>query len=382
MIYVDNKTSKTKQTLCFITDQFITGGVEKVLFEAVRCLSKDYSITIEVMCGYATTEICDSFKDYGEIRIHHCNNKHLIAFGLPFVGGYYLRHVLGCKYDYVIPVKGHFIMAAYGSRESKTIFWNHGDKDTMYDSPNLSLLRKLNKIRLRMGYKKMDAVWVLTDSIKTRLESAFSLKNISVLNNPVDTHDIITKGNSYVPDFQRKPDALNIVSVSRLSEEKGQLRLLKAIHALSCEIPCFVTLVGDGPCRADLEAFVSAHAMQDMVYFAGTKSNPYPYMKQADLFVLPSYMEPFGLVIVEAMLLETGIVVTETTGASSITCNGRYGILVDNSIEGICRGIRQYNAAGEGNHELIQQAKTRAMEFDKSYFYKELQCLLSNVNAL
>lgn len=381
MMMVDT-TNKPKPTMCFLTDQFIVGGVEKVLAEAIRCLSKDFSITVEVMFGNTAPEMCDSLKDYAEIHIHHCNKYDMAIFALPVIGGYYLQHVLGRKYDYIIVVKPHFIMASFGSAALKTIFWNHGDKDIMYDMPNLSSFRKLNKLRLRMGYQKFDAVWVLTDSIKERIERAFSLMNISVLHNPVDTVDIITKGNLSVPDIKRKQNSINIVTVSRLSEEKGTIRLLQAIHSLRREIPCFLTIIGDGPCRTELEEFVASNSMQDMVVFTGTKSNPYPYVKQADLFVLSSYTELFGLVLLEAMLLETEVVATETTGSISVIRNGEHGILVNNSIEGICDGIRQYHAVGMKDHKIIQQAKARAMEFDKVHFYDEIHRLLSDVGVL
>ena len=76
--------------------------------------------------------------------------------------------------------------------------------------------------------------------------------------------------------------------------------------------------------------------VSDKVELLGLQTNPYPYIKNADLFVLSSKFEGYGIVIKEALLLKIPVLSTKTTGPVEILDNEKYGIIVpnnDNSIK-------------------------------------------------
>lgn len=380
--YSVRKSSEQKPSLCIITDYMVVGGVEKVICEAVEYLSGFFSITVVTMFGSISPEIRMILQNYVTIKEYNLKSCGMLALQIPMLGGYYLRAILRERFDVLLVVKSMFIMAAYGSIGDRTIYWNHGDKDTVYaDCKNLSFRKKINKLRLRIGYTQFDDIWVVNEPIKDKLQKAFGLKKVHVLENPVDCAKIMLKAEEPVYDITFDKDCCNIVSVSRLTEEKAQIRLIYAVEQLSGNKNCRLVLVGDGPCRKDLEKYVRDKQLDQVVSFVGTKENPYPYMKSADIFVLPSQMESFGLVALEAMLLNIPVIVTDTTGGRFVTENGTYGSLVENSTEGIAEGVQRLLDEGVVFQTKLDAAKTHAMKFDKYEFRNKIRGLLELKSA-
>ena len=123
-------------------------------------------------------------------------------------------------------------------------------------------------------------------------------------------------------------DKFNIVSCGRISREKGMDLAVKACAKLVADgfdnIKWWI--VGGGPAEAEVRNLISELNMENYVVMVGMKSNPYPYIKQADLYVQPSLVESFGLTIKEAMMLDRPIIATYTNGAKEIIThklNGR-----------------------------------------------------------
>ncbi len=95
------------------------------------------------------------------------------------------------------------------------------------------------------------------------------------------------------------------------------------------------TIVGDGVDRMQLENQVKSNNLTKVVRFVGLKPNPYPYMQQADCFVLTSLSEGFGMAIREAQILGTPTIVTRFGSAPETVNEGVDGYICDNSTEGV-----------------------------------------------
>ena len=87
--------------------------------------------------------------------------------------------------------------------------------------------------------------------------------------------------------------------------------------------------MGDGPLREELEQAARAANVTDCFAFEGNQVNPYPYIKQADLFVHPSYVESFGIVITEALALGVPCVVTKSLGVMDFLADGKNALLAE-----------------------------------------------------
>ena len=172
-----------------------------------------------------------------------------------------------------------------------------------------------------------------------------------------------------------KKGKTTICSIGRLTEQKGYDRLLSAAARLKSEGFDFdLWLIGDGREKETLQKFIKEHAL-DNVQLLGKQSNPYKYMKQADLYVCSSLYEGFNLTVAEAMILGIPVLSTKCTGPSEILDNGTYGMLVDNSTEGLYQGLKELLSDADKLAYYKQKAQERRPFFDEERICKEIEGL-------
>jgi glycosyltransferase involved in cell wall biosynthesis len=116
-----------------------------------------------------------------------------------------------------------------------------------------------------------------------------------------------------------------ILAVGRMHEAKDYPNLLKALAQLRAAGLTFKTcIVGEGSLRGKLEAMVSALELSDYVQFLGIRHDVPDLMSAADVFVLPSAWEGFGLVVAEAMACERVVVATDCGGVQEVLGDAGY----------------------------------------------------------
>lgn len=129
----------------------------------------------------------------------------------------------------------------------------------------------------------------------------------------------------FVPDR----DWLAVITVGRLTEQKGHETLLRAVREVAREQPVRLMVLGQGERLVELQALAEDLGIDGMVEFAGFDPNPYRYISAADIFALPSQWEGFGNVLVEALACGAAVVSTNCpSGPSEILAQGKYGELV------------------------------------------------------
>lgn len=112
---------------------------------------------------------------------------------------------------------------------------------------------------------------------------------------------------------------VNVIIVARLSHEKGIDRAIRALSkavANGCKVKLHI--VGDGAMRTELDRLVKEINVEENVIFYGEQSNPYRYMKNADLLLISSYHEAAPMVIDEALCLGLPILTTQTTSSKDM----------------------------------------------------------------
>ncbi len=181
-------------------------------------------------------------------------------------------------------------------------------------------------------YRQADVVICQSDYMKEELIRAFGLSRAKVVRiyNPLDVDSITALAESQPNPFPAARP--NLVGVGRFSHEKGFDLLLRCIPLIHRALPAvLVTLVGDGPDFLSLQAATRELRLESCVRFAGFCPNPYPFIKHADLLVLPSRSEAFPNVVLEAIALGTPVVATNCTPALSeiSSCTRRLRITKD-----------------------------------------------------
>jgi glycosyltransferase involved in cell wall biosynthesis len=142
---------------------------------------------------------------------------------------------------------------------------------------------------------------------------------------PYQTIDTLSNEAATAMDLVRNN---KIVTVGRLTEEKGHMGFLSTFRKLKDAGLDFVWyIVGDGNCRQELEAKIQELKLESHVILLGKQMNPYPYMKQADIYLQPSRYEGHCVTILEAKYLHKAIVCTDFSGAREELQDMRTGLI-------------------------------------------------------
>lgn len=138
-----------------------------------------------------------------------------------------------------------------------------------------------------------------------------------IIPNPVDIGFIRSRALAEAPASGFAADALELVAAGRLQPVKGYDLLLDALAQVQDRRLC-LTLVGDGPERANLERQAEALGLAGRVRFAGMQANPYPFFRRAAAFVLSSRYEGFPNVVLEALACGAPVIATPLGGVKEV----------------------------------------------------------------
>ncbi|MBE7015918.1 MAG: glycosyltransferase [Ruminococcaceae bacterium] len=111
-----------------------------------------------------------------------------------------------------------------------------------------------------------------------------------------------------------------IFSSSRVSREKGILRMIP-IFASMKELPFIWYIAGEGEDLSSAIELTKKYGLSDKIIFLGQKKNPYPYFRQADFVLVPSFNEAAPMVFAEAFTFATPVFTTDTTSAKELVAD-------------------------------------------------------------
>jgi glycosyltransferase involved in cell wall biosynthesis len=157
--------------------------------------------------------------------------------------------------------------------------------------------------------------------------SGIPREDFEVIYNPISPPAAITT----TPEVERLwgESAPRIITVGTLKQEKNHALLLRAFAELRSRPNAKLMILGDGPLKTMLEQLAAELGIADRVLMPGFAGNPWPYLASADLFVLSSDYEGFGIALAEAMHVGLRVVSTDCmSGPTEILDQGRFGRLV------------------------------------------------------
>jgi len=189
----------------------------------------------------------------------------------------------------------------------------------------------------------------------TRLDSA----DISIIYNPVDVESICKQAAQTVDHEWLINDSLDVVLAGgRHEPQKGFDTLLNAFSRINNEDARLI-LFGTGPETESLQAQAETLGIDDCVSFLGFIENPFAYMASADVFVLSSRYEGFGLVLIEALSCGCSVISTNCeSGPAEILDNGEFGVLVPvDDVTALAHSINDSLSQQENSSTLHDRAK-------------------------
>lgn len=230
------------------------------------------------------------------------------------------------------------------------------------------------------GLRHARAIFAVSDSVRADLiGQGLDADKIYTIHNSVDTHYFDPDRKIEAPASIRQqfgiPAHARIAGIAaRMNPWKGQHELIGAVGLLRERFPdLHVMILGaDVPeFRAQFEQRAREGGIAERVHFGGFQPDVRPFLREFELFVHPSYGEPFGLSIAEAMAMRKPVIACNTGGVPEIITHGRDGLLVpERSTEAVAKAMTTLLDNGELRREL----GVRARETVRSRFSPRQQC--------
>ncbi|MBN9647089.1 glycosyltransferase [Terrisporobacter glycolicus] len=194
-------------------------------------------------------------------------------------------------------------------------------------------------------FKKLDNIVTITEECLDVLKRRFPecKDKMSVIYNivsPSTINNMILNSDENI--IKKKDKQITIVSVGRLDKAKGYelaIDTCKELVNKNFNIKWYV--IGEGEERESLTKLINENSLQKNFILLGLKSNPYPYMQDADIFVQTSRYEGKSIALDEAKILKKPIVVTNYETAREQIDNEINGLIVDMNSNDICNGIER-----------------------------------------
>lgn len=388
-----------KKKIIFVLNQMGAGGIAKSLSNLLFHLEK-YKDGYEVDLFLLRKDGCylqdipsyvNVMEAKGILKLFGASQSDTKKFGKM---QYFARFFVACW----TKLFGHKIPLKIGAKQNKlkkeydvAISFTHSHSDMAAGSPEFVLDGVKSKkkfcvihcdvIKEKTLFKsnikklsKFDKLFCVSNSCSNQIkESCEELKLITDYLYNTQRNDIILEQAKSDQNLYNK--TFNLVTVSRLSAEKAHLRLLPVLKKLHDEGFEFnLNIVGDGILRDEIQSYIETNKMNDYIKMYGQQSNPFPYMKQADLFMLVSYYEAAPMVYNEAQLLKVPVFTTNVISAEEMV--GNLGFVCENTEEGIYNGLKEILE----NKKLIEEKKNKLKDYtyDNDAIVKKLLNEINN----
>lgn len=304
-----------------------------------------------------------------------------LSLRTPFFATQLITHGIWQKPDLIITTHINFTVAAYWLKRLMGISYiaiAHGVEAWNLNNP---------KIQKALQYA--DKILAVSNYTRERLlkEQNLAPNQIDILPNTFDSDrfQIKPKPTYLLNRYQLKPDQPVILTVNRLSSGesyRGYDRIIEALPQIQQYIPdVHYIIVGKGDDRDRLEKSIIQQNLQDCVTLAGFISDEElpAYYQLCDLFAMPSKLEGFGIVYLEALASGKPVLGGNQDGAIDALCQGELGVLVNpDNVEEIATNIINILQT-KSIHSLIYQPQQLREKVIQNFGFDKFQQTLANL---
>lgn len=380
--------------ILFVIPSLALGGLERVQVTIANALIKrGYDVTV------MTLDSGDDLRCELDAKVHYIHKPyktHKIMKRIPYIRNrfyddgmwetrasaktLYKYYVGNEKYDVEIaffrglPIK---IISGSTNKNAVHLAWVHNDfKQAPGYLNNFKSLKCVNE-----AYASYDKVVCVSRQAEDGFKSTIGdTQNTEVIYNMLPVSEIKTKAEE-IPKIKVKKSKIHTVLAARLLDSaKGQKRLISALSKINNEGgEVSLTLIGGGGDEQDIKNFIREKNAESFVTMCGNQINPYPYIKEADLLVCASYFEGYNLTVAEALILGVPVLSTNCTGPNEILDGGKYGMIVDNSEEGLYNGVKEFVENKALLSAYKEKTKLRQDFFDEDVIVKKITDLFERI---
>ena len=364
------------------------GGAERVVSYLLPFLQKKgHQVDLVLMNSGMSYEIPKDIKVHYIENSRYNENGVLKLIKLPFLAFKYSRLIkkLEATHSFSFLTRPSYInimSRLFTTKKKKIIISERSHPSLQYGYGNSQ--SKINTKLIKWLYPKADSLICNSKGNATDLIENFGInpKPIKVIHNPIDIESI--QKIQPIENFYDK-DYFNVVTIGRMDEGKNHELLIKAIEKNS-NVRLYI--LGDGHLRNHLEQITKDINVVDQVFFLGFDSNPYKYLKNADLFMFGSNHEGFPNVCIEAMCCGLPILSTNCkSGPDEILelkepktddiMITKYGVLTPiNNIELMKKGLNYFLQNPDYIKKCRKLVVTRVKDFEKTRILENYEKVL------
>ncbi|EEL96662.1 Capsular polysaccharide biosynthesis protein [Bacillus mycoides DSM 2048] len=288
---------------------------------------KEYGIGFSRILSKINTRFAGKAK--GIVETGYYQMQLMWKYAIPFLPK------LDKEYDVAISYLWPHYFVADKVKAKKKIAWIHTDYSTIETDIEMDL-----KV-----WNKFDCIVAVSEACKNSFLKKYSaLKNkVIVMENITSPQFIRDMANEEIDTPMLLDNRFKVITVARLSHAKGIDNAVRALRILKDKgyenIAWYV--VGYGGDETMIKNLIRDLKLENSFVLLGKQINPYPYIKEADLYVQPSRYEGKAVTVGEAQILAKPVLITNYTTANSQVKNGVDGYITELSIEGIADGIEK-----------------------------------------
>lgn len=215
-------------------------------------------------------------------------------------------------------------------------------------------------------FKYPDKIIVNSENFRKEFLKRFGT-NPKMIYNPLNKLEILKKAKIKINDnFFSKKNCLKIINVSRFTDQKDHMTLLRAFKIVEKFTPSKLLLIGYGAKKSAIIDFIKKNQLQKNVKVIDFVFNPYKYMAKSDLFILTSLYEGLPNVLLESMVLKKYVISSNCpTGPSEILEKGKYGELFPvGNYKDLSKKILKYARNKKRYNKKILEAYRSLKRFD------------------
>lgn len=332
-----------------------TGGAEKLLIESVPHYQQK-GIDVDVV---TLTKNKSPFRHQLQkvtkgrvigLTSSSVYNPMLIFKIIPYLKLYDIVHV------HLFPALYWVVLAKWISfSKTKIVYTEHSTHNKRRESKIFQMVDKFM-------YNKLSFIGCISEATKTNLIKHLNCKkqNIEVVLNGIDLSKFIINPNKEIFNFFDKGNFI-LIQVSSFREQKDQPTLIKALVSLPENIK--LLLVGDGHLKQKNEQEAKNLGIENRVLFLGIRNDIPELLNYADVCILSSHYEGFGLAVLEGMASKKPSIATDVSGVREIVKN--YGLLFkQGDSEALANHILKLHKDKEYYDVIAGKCLERSKEFD------------------
>ena len=266
-----------------------------------------------------------------------------------------LAYRVGTPMDYV----------SYGVKAKKRFFWwHHGE----FCYPEYQVRH------WQRSAQQMDGMICVSNSIKEIVKPYFDsfVKEIIVIPNMISIQNTTEE----IRNKESDDISYMVVSVGRLSEEKHMIDCVLAAKKLVEDgyHNLLWYVLGDGPEKERISNEIIYNRLQGVVLCLGNNSNPYTYMKNADLIVHPSYVESQGMTVLEAMALKKLVVAVGSNGVNEYAIDHYNSLIAEKNLDSLVEKIEEaFNLNEDDRISICEAAERTANRYSSDVIMKQIE---------